>query len=61
MTLTDDTDRYLGCLLGLATGDALGTTLEFRRPAALPRMGDKTRGMPVYLSQEHILIAQPVN
>lgn len=25
-------DRYRGCLLGLAAGDALGTTLEFRRP-----------------------------
>jgi ADP-ribosyl-[dinitrogen reductase] hydrolase len=23
-------DRYVGCLLGLAVGDALGTTLEFR-------------------------------
>ena len=25
-------DRYFGCLLGLAVGDALGTTLEFRGP-----------------------------
>lgn len=25
-------DRYRGCLLGLAAGDALGTTLEFRAP-----------------------------
>jgi ADP-ribosyl-[dinitrogen reductase] hydrolase len=25
-------DRYRGCLLGLATGDALGTTLEFMGP-----------------------------
>jgi len=24
--------RYRGSLLGLAVGDALGTTLEFRRP-----------------------------
>ena len=23
-------DRYIGCLVGLAIGDALGTTLEFR-------------------------------
>lgn len=28
----DATDRYRGCLLGLATGDALGATLEFRAP-----------------------------
>ena len=27
-------DRYRGCLLGLATGDALGTTLEFRAPGS---------------------------
>ncbi len=26
------TDRYRGCLLGLAVGDALGTTLEFMAP-----------------------------
>src|SRR6478752_4521085 len=25
-------ERYRGCLLGLATGDALGTTLEFKWP-----------------------------
>jgi len=27
-------DRYRGCLLGLAAGDALGTTLEFRAPGS---------------------------
>jgi len=25
-------ERYRGCLLGLAAGDALGTTLEFSAP-----------------------------
>ncbi len=25
-------DRYRGCLLGLATGDALGVPLEFKAP-----------------------------
>ena len=25
-------DRFRGCLLGLATGDALGTALEFKQP-----------------------------
>ena len=29
-------DRFRGCLLGLAAGDALGTTLEFKRPRHLP-------------------------
>ena len=28
-------DRSRGCLLGLAVGDALGTTLEFKRPALM--------------------------
>ena len=27
-------DRYRGCLLGLAAGDALGTTLEFTQPGS---------------------------
>ncbi len=30
------TDHIEGCLLGLAVGDALGTTLEFTRPEDLP-------------------------
>ncbi len=25
-----DADRFHGCLLGLAVGDAVGTTVEFR-------------------------------
>jgi ADP-ribosyl-[dinitrogen reductase] hydrolase len=28
-------ERYRGCLLGLAVGDALGTTLEFKPPARI--------------------------
>ena len=30
-------DRYRACLLGLAAGDALGTTLEFERPGRSSR------------------------
>lgn len=30
-------DRALGCLLGLAVGDAVGTTLEFTRRGSTPR------------------------
>lgn len=30
-----DMDRYQGCLQGLAVGDALGTTVEFKAPARL--------------------------
>jgi ADP-ribosylglycohydrolase len=33
--------RYRGCLLGLATGDALGTTLEFRPPGSFTPIDDK--------------------
>jgi ADP-ribosylglycohydrolase len=37
-------DRYRGVLLGLATGDALGTALEFRRPGTFEAIEDITRG-----------------
>jgi ADP-ribosylglycohydrolase len=34
-------DRYRGSLLGLAVGDALGTTLEFERPGSFTPITDK--------------------
>lgn len=39
-------ERYRGCLLGLATGDALGTTLEFRRPGTFTPLEDMVGGGP---------------
>jgi ADP-ribosyl-[dinitrogen reductase] hydrolase len=39
-------DRARGCLLGLAVGDALGTTLEFSRRDTLPRQTEMTGGGP---------------
>ena len=33
-------DRFRGCLLGLATGDALGTTLEFKQPGTFEPIDD---------------------
>lgn len=33
-------DRFLGCLLGLATGDAVGTTLEFQSPGTFEPISD---------------------
>jgi ADP-ribosyl-[dinitrogen reductase] hydrolase len=33
-------DRYAGCLLGLACGDAVGTTVEFRRRGSFPPVTD---------------------
>jgi ADP-ribosyl-[dinitrogen reductase] hydrolase len=42
-------DRRAGCLLGLATGDALGTTLEFSRPGSFKPMTDMVGGGPFRL------------
>lgn len=39
-------DRYHGALLGLAVGDALGTTLEFTRPGAFEPIDDMVGGGP---------------
>ena len=33
-----------GCLLGLAVGDALGTTVEFRRPGTFSPVTDMVGG-----------------
>jgi ADP-ribosyl-[dinitrogen reductase] hydrolase len=43
-------DRYRGALLGLAAGDALGTTLEFRRPGSFAPLTDMAGGGPFDLS-----------
>ncbi len=42
----DVLERYRGCLLGLAVGDALGTTLEFRRPGTFTPITDMVGGGP---------------
>jgi ADP-ribosylglycohydrolase len=41
-----DRDRFAGCLLGLAVGDALGTTLEFRSPGSFDPIDDMVGGGP---------------
>ncbi|CAG7648393.1 ADP-ribosylglycohydrolase family protein [Paenibacillus allorhizosphaerae] len=43
-------DRYLGCLLGLAAGDALGTTLEFSAPGSFEPIADMKGGGPFGLA-----------
>jgi ADP-ribosylglycohydrolase len=47
-TISDDptVDRALGCLLGLAVGDALGTTLEFTERDMNPPLTDMIGGGP---------------
>jgi ADP-ribosyl-[dinitrogen reductase] hydrolase len=39
-------ERYRGCLLGLATGDALGTTVEFKPPGSFAPLEDVVGGGP---------------
>src|SRR4026209_1773012 len=42
-------DRYRGALLGLAAGDALGTTVEFSRPGTFTPVTDIVGGGPFKL------------
>jgi ADP-ribosylglycohydrolase len=44
--VTDLQDRYRGTLLGLATGDAVGTTVEFSAPGSFPPVADLVGGGP---------------
>jgi ADP-ribosylglycohydrolase len=43
-------DRYRGALLGLATGDAVGTTVEFRSPGSFALIDDMIGGGPFRLA-----------
>jgi ADP-ribosylglycohydrolase/protein-tyrosine phosphatase len=51
MGITPDTahDRAVGALLGLATGDAVGTTLEFQAPGTFAPISDMIGGGPFRL------------
>ncbi|WP_428120941.1 ADP-ribosylglycohydrolase family protein [Candidatus Poriferisodalis sp.] len=42
-------DRFRGCLLGLAAGDALGTTPEFKNPGSFDPIDDMVGGGPFRL------------
>ena len=42
-------DRYRGCLMGLAAGDAVGTTVEFRPPGTFPTVTGMAGGGPFRL------------
>ena len=46
MSEASERDRFRGCLLGLAAGDALGTTLEFKRPGSFVPIDDMVGGGP---------------
>ena len=45
----DIRDRFRGCLLGLAIGDAVGTTLEFKSPGSFTPINDMIGGGPFQL------------
>jgi ADP-ribosylglycohydrolase len=49
MSTSDFLDRARGALLGLAVGDALGTTLEFRAPGTFEPISDMNGGGPFKL------------
>jgi len=49
MNPTEKKNRYLGCLTGLAVGDALGTTLEFKSPGSFEPINDMIGGGPFEL------------
>lgn len=42
--------RFRGCLMGLAVGDAVGTTLEFRAPGTFTPISDMVGGGPFGLA-----------
>ncbi|MEI6207155.1 MAG: ADP-ribosylglycohydrolase family protein [Desulfuromonadales bacterium] len=44
-------ERYQGCLMGLAIGDALGTTVEFKAPGTFPPVTDIVGGGPFNLDK----------
>jgi ADP-ribosyl-[dinitrogen reductase] hydrolase len=46
----EEIDRFRGCLLGLAVGDALGTTLEFRPRGTFEKLTDMVGGGSFNLS-----------
>lgn len=49
MAAINTLDRYQGCLLGLACGDAVGTTLEFQPRGSFTPVTDMTGGGPFQL------------
>ena len=47
-TSLDLRERYRGALLGLAVGDAVGTTVEFSPRGSFPPNSDMTGGGPFH-------------
>jgi ADP-ribosyl-[dinitrogen reductase] hydrolase len=51
--MNGDQNRFRGCLLGLAVGDAVGTTVEFMPRGSFPKMTDMVGGGPFHLKAGH--------
>jgi ADP-ribosyl-[dinitrogen reductase] hydrolase len=51
-----DMDRFRGCLVGLAVGDALGTTLEFKPPGSFAPIDDMVGGGPFHLEAGQFVV-----
>ena len=49
-THMNQSDRFRGCLLGLAVGDAVGTTVEFRPRGSFEPLTDMVGGGPFHLA-----------
>ncbi|MDY0374780.1 MAG: ADP-ribosylglycohydrolase family protein [Desulfobacterium sp.] len=49
--MTPIQNRYQGCLIGLAVGDALGTTVEFKAPGTFSPMTTIVGGGPFGLDK----------
>ena len=49
--MTTEQMRYQGCLMGLAAGDALGTTVEFKSPGSFSPLTDIVGGGPFDLDK----------
>ncbi len=49
MSAAHERDRFRGCLLGLAAGDAVGTTVEFRARGSFEPLTDMVGGGPFRL------------
>ena len=47
--INDELNRFRGCLIGLAVGDAVGTTLEFKSRGTFTLVTDMTGGGPFNL------------
>jgi len=44
--MTNELSRFLGCLLGLAVGDAVGATVEFKKRGDFFPLSDMVGGGP---------------